>query len=110
MDFIKDIAGGKKEGQQQTQASTQKSSGGMMDKLNNMAGGGAKGEQNEDGLDKGTQTVCFCLMPRPARGDRCLTMHYLRSSVYMSADRQHPHVIIRCRLGARARARARRPI
>lgn len=55
MDFVKGLAGGNKEGEQQTSAqeSTQKSSGGFMDKLNNMAGGGAKGEKNEDALDKG---------------------------------------------------------
>lgn len=60
MDFIKGMTGGNKEGQQQqTQESTQKSSGGFMDKLNNMAGGGAKGEQKEDGLDKGIY-VLYC--------------------------------------------------
>lgn len=52
MDFVKGLTGGNKEGAQ-TQESTQKSSGGIMDKLNNMAGGGAKGEQKEDALDKG---------------------------------------------------------
>lgn len=56
MDFVKNLAGGSKEGAQQTstQQSTQQSGGGFMDKLNNMAGGGAKGEKNEDALDKGT--------------------------------------------------------
>lgn len=53
MDFVKGLAGDNKEGAQATQESTQKSSGGIMDKLNNMAGGGAKGEQKEDALDKG---------------------------------------------------------
>lgn len=31
----------------------QQSGGGFMDKVNNMAGGGAQGEKNEDMLDKG---------------------------------------------------------
>lgn len=58
MDFVKGLAGGDKQGTQAqgtqaTEDKTQKSSGGVMDKLNNMAGGGAKGEQKEDALDKG---------------------------------------------------------
>lgn len=52
MDFVKNLAGGNKEGAQQQQ-SEQKSGGGFMDKLNNVAGGGAAGEKKEDGLDKG---------------------------------------------------------
>lgn len=54
MDFIKDLAGGNKEGQQ-AKPQTEKTSGGggFMDKLNNVAGGGASGEKKEDGLDKG---------------------------------------------------------
>lgn len=58
MDFIKDLAGGKKDSHQQQQHQQQhggqtSGGGGFMDKLNNMAGGGAKGEQKEDALDKG---------------------------------------------------------
>lgn len=53
MDFVKNLAGGNKDGQQQEQQGEQKSEGGFMSKLNNMAGGGAAGEKKEDGLDKG---------------------------------------------------------
>lgn len=55
MDFVKNLAGGNKEGEQQQgqQQGEQKSEGGFMSKLNNMAGGGAAGEKKEDGLDKG---------------------------------------------------------
>lgn len=67
MDFVKGLAGGDKQGTQTqaTEDKTQKSSGGVMDKLNNMAGGGAKGEQKEDTLDKGMYFIdrsprCFC--------------------------------------------------
>lgn len=53
MDFVKNLAGGNKEGEQKQQQGEQKSGGGFMDKLNNVAGGGASGEKKEDGLDKG---------------------------------------------------------
>jgi hypothetical protein len=60
MDFVNKLTGGgdanKNEGQNQNQ-NTQQESGGFMDKLNGMAGGGAKGEQNEDALDKGIDYV-----------------------------------------------------
>lgn len=58
MDFVKNLAGGNKDGEQkqtQQQEGEQKSEGGFMSKLNNMAGGGAAGEKKEDGLDKGEQ-------------------------------------------------------
>lgn len=58
MDFVKNLAGGNKDGEQQQaqqQQGEQKSEGGFMSKLNNMAGGGAAGEKKEDGLDKGEQ-------------------------------------------------------
>ncbi|KAF7557054.1 hypothetical protein G7046_g6127 [Stylonectria norvegica] len=35
----------------------QSSGGGFMDKINGMAGGGAQGEKNEDGLDKAVDFV-----------------------------------------------------
>lgn len=66
MDFINKIAnqaaahGDKTEGdapqqqQQQQQSEHQSSSGGLMDKLQGLAGGGTKGEKDEDALDKGT--------------------------------------------------------
>jgi hypothetical protein len=63
MDFVKNLAGGGNnnnnagENQQPATGSEQKSEGGFLggigDKLNNAAGGGAQGEKNEDGLDKG---------------------------------------------------------
>ncbi|KAL2281294.1 hypothetical protein FJTKL_11717 [Diaporthe vaccinii] len=59
MDFVKNLAGGNKDGEQQQtqQQGEQKSEGGFMSKLNNMAGGGAAGEKKEDGLDKGVDWV-----------------------------------------------------
>lgn len=50
MDFVKNLAGGDEQKKQQGE---QTSGGGFADKLNNMAGGGAQGEKNEDALDKG---------------------------------------------------------
>ncbi|KAH6992590.1 hypothetical protein EDB82DRAFT_497070 [Fusarium venenatum] len=56
MDFVKNLAGGNKNGNaDQTQQQTE--SGGFMDKVNNMAGGGASGEKKEDGLDKAVDYV-----------------------------------------------------
>ncbi|KAL1847262.1 hypothetical protein Daus18300_013997 [Diaporthe australafricana] len=61
MDFVKNLTGGSKDGQQQEtqqqQQGEQKSEGGFMSKLNNMAGGGESGEKKEDGLDKGVDWV-----------------------------------------------------
>lgn len=62
MDFVKNALGGdgnnaSQNQNQQPSGSEQKSDGGFLggigDKLNNAAGGGAQGEKNEDGLDKG---------------------------------------------------------
>jgi hypothetical protein len=59
MDFVNKLTGGSgnKEGEQQqsygNEGQKQESSGGFMDKLNGMAGGGKESEKNEDGLDKG---------------------------------------------------------
>ncbi|KUI61528.1 hypothetical protein VP1G_08708 [Cytospora mali] len=54
MDFVKNLTGGNKEGEQQGQQTQQTTSGGgFTDKLNNLAGGGAQGEKNEDAVDKG---------------------------------------------------------
>jgi hypothetical protein len=55
MDFVKNLAGGSKntENTQGTQGTQQQSSGGFMDKMNSMAGGGRSSEKNEDMLDKG---------------------------------------------------------
>lgn len=59
MDFVNKLTGGSKEGQEQKQQGTeeQKSSGGFMDKINAMAGGGKESEKNEDAIDKGLDWV-----------------------------------------------------
>lgn len=51
MDFIKKAAGGSSSQSHGDQKHS--GGGGIGDKLNNAAGGGAKGEKNEDMLDKG---------------------------------------------------------
>ncbi|KAI1025514.1 hypothetical protein LB503_006632 [Fusarium chuoi] len=58
MDFFKNLAGGNNnanntEGQQ----APPEAGGSFMDKVNGMAGGGAQGEKNEDGLDKAVDFV-----------------------------------------------------
>lgn len=57
MDFVKNLTGGGNEQQKQQRQQTQKSGGGFTDKLNSLAGGGAQGEKNEDGLDKGNGSL-----------------------------------------------------
>ncbi|KAF4470277.1 DNA damage-responsive 48 [Fusarium albosuccineum] len=61
MDFINKVTGGGSNNANQEQAQTQNqessSGGGFMDKINGMAGGGAQGEKNEDGLDKAVDFV-----------------------------------------------------
>ena len=64
MDFVKNLTGGgnadnTNQQQQSTDGSkTQESSGGgLMDKVNGMAGGGQQGEKNEDFLDKAVDMV-----------------------------------------------------
>ncbi|KAJ3535093.1 hypothetical protein NM208_g7279 [Fusarium decemcellulare] len=61
MDFINKVTGGGSNNANQDQAQTQNqessSGGGFMDKINGMAGGGAQGEKNEDGLDKAVDFV-----------------------------------------------------
>lgn len=57
MDFIKKIA---QEGMTQAEEPKKEeksSGGGLFDKLNSLAGGGAKSEANEDHLDKGIDWV-----------------------------------------------------
>jgi hypothetical protein len=55
MDHLKNLVGqGSSDSSKATQEQPQQqSSGGFMGKINNMAGGGAQGEKNEDLLDKG---------------------------------------------------------
>ncbi|KAI1390450.1 uncharacterized protein F4822DRAFT_426298 [Hypoxylon trugodes] len=59
MDFVNKLTGGSKNEQEnKTQEnSQQQSSGGVMDKLNTLAGGGKESEKNEDALDKGVDWV-----------------------------------------------------
>ncbi|KAM7185467.1 hypothetical protein V8F20_011789 [Naviculisporaceae sp. PSN 640] len=60
MDFInKAMGGGDKTNAQTSQSQTQQSSsgGGIMGKINSMAGGGPESEKNEDFLDKGVDFV-----------------------------------------------------
>lgn len=55
MDFVKNLAGGNNNNNAASSADQpeKKESGGFMDKLNGMAGGGRESEKQEDGLDKG---------------------------------------------------------
>lgn len=59
MDFVNKLTGNKEEGQKPAESQEQKSGGGggLMDKLNGMAGGGPESEKNEDALDKGVDFV-----------------------------------------------------
>ncbi|KAH7271755.1 hypothetical protein FSOLCH5_004614 [Fusarium solani] len=61
MDLLNKFTGGGSNNADQNQNQNQNqesgSGGGFMDKLNGMAGGGAQGEKNEDGLDKAVDYV-----------------------------------------------------
>ncbi|KAI0871160.1 hypothetical protein GGS24DRAFT_71858 [Hypoxylon argillaceum] len=59
MDFVKKIVGDSKgeDKTSQSQGQQEGSSGGFMDKLNSVAGGGKESEKNEDALDKGVDWV-----------------------------------------------------
>lgn len=59
MDFVNKLTGASKEEQdKKPQEGEQKeSSGGIMGKLNSMAGGGKESEKNEDALDKGLYLI-----------------------------------------------------
>ncbi|KAH8900735.1 hypothetical protein GQ53DRAFT_740663 [Thozetella sp. PMI_491] len=61
MDFVNKLTGTSNEGerrQEQPHEQPQQSGGGgFMDKVSSMAGGGRKGEENEDALDKGVDWV-----------------------------------------------------
>ncbi|KAI5865242.1 hypothetical protein GGS23DRAFT_594785 [Durotheca rogersii] len=58
MDFVNKLTGGSQGGQEKKQEDPeQKSSGGIVDKLHAMAGGGKESEKNEDALDKGVDWV-----------------------------------------------------
>ncbi|KAI8683211.1 Hypothetical protein NCS54_00428800 [Fusarium falciforme] len=59
MDLLNKVTGGGSNNADQNQNQNQESGsgGGFMDKLNGMAGGGAQGEKNEDGLDKAVDYV-----------------------------------------------------
>ncbi|KAF5246691.1 hypothetical protein FANTH_6761 [Fusarium anthophilum] len=59
MDFVKNLAGGNSNNANNTegQQAPPEAGGSFMDKVNGMAGGGAQGEKNEDGLDKAVDFV-----------------------------------------------------
>ncbi|KAK1596954.1 uncharacterized protein LY79DRAFT_577081 [Colletotrichum navitas] len=59
MDFVKNLAGGDNNNAASHSADQpeKKESGGFMDKLNGMAGGGRESEKQEDGLDKAVDFV-----------------------------------------------------
>ncbi|RSL77465.1 hypothetical protein BHE90_012189 [Fusarium euwallaceae] len=57
MDLLNKVTGGGSNNSNQNQNQESGSGGGFMDKLNGMAGGGAQGEKNEDGLDKAVDYV-----------------------------------------------------
>ena len=83
MDYLKNLTGGSKEGEAQTQntASTeQKGSGGFMsglsDKLNTAAGGGKESEKNEDYLDKGELMLSW-----PSTSLKCHGFHIMEADI-----------------------------
>lgn len=54
MDFVNNLTGGNsKDSNDKKDENKSGGGGGIMDSVNNFAGGGEKGEKNEDGLDKG---------------------------------------------------------
>ncbi|KAK4546186.1 hypothetical protein LTR36_002323 [Oleoguttula mirabilis] len=63
MDFVKNLAGGSNSNENASSGEGEKQSGGggflggIGNKLNSAAGGGAEGEKNEDYLDKGVDMV-----------------------------------------------------
>ncbi|KAH8166140.1 hypothetical protein CIB48_g2101 [Xylaria polymorpha] len=59
MDFVKKVVGGDSQVDKTSDAPKQQeeSSGGFLNKLNSMAGGGKESEKNEDALDKGVDWV-----------------------------------------------------
>ncbi|KAF4975570.1 hypothetical protein FZEAL_7659 [Fusarium zealandicum] len=72
MDFVNKLTGGGNNADQTQNQQTQQSSssgGGLMDSVNSMAGGGAKGEQNEDGLDKAVDFVQEKFLGQGAQGN-----------------------------------------
>lgn len=62
MDALKNIIGGSSSQSQSNTQNTQSTessglAGGLLNKVNNMAGGGEQGEKNEDMLDKGIDLI-----------------------------------------------------
>ncbi|KAI0465601.1 hypothetical protein F4859DRAFT_375737 [Xylaria cf. heliscus] len=60
MDFVNQIVGGESKSKDKAdnpQKQQDEGSGGFMNKLNSMAGGGKESEKNEDALDKGVDWV-----------------------------------------------------
>lgn len=58
MDFVKNLTGDNNNNAASSSAGQpeKKESGGFMDKINGMAGGGPESEKQEDGVDKGTRS------------------------------------------------------
>ncbi|OLN94076.1 hypothetical protein CCHL11_08872 [Colletotrichum chlorophyti] len=57
MDFVKNLTGSNDNASNSANQPEKKESGGFMDKLNSVAGGGRESEKQEDGLDKAVDFV-----------------------------------------------------
>ncbi|KAF4968297.1 hypothetical protein FSARC_4242 [Fusarium sarcochroum] len=76
MDFVKNLTGGNNNNnadQAQNQQAPPEAGGGFMDKINGMAGGGAQGEKNEDGLDKAVDFVQEKVLGQGAQNNESAT-------------------------------------
>lgn len=69
MDFVNKLTGSGNNSENRTgentseqQSGSSSGGGGFMGKMNNMAGGGAQGEKDEDFLDKGLLKPMHCLL------------------------------------------------
>lgn len=74
MDFVNKLVGGESKNEDRTsqtqeqQGQQEEKSGGFMDKLNSMAGGGQQSEKNEDAIDKGPSSPPLPTHPNAACG------------------------------------------
>jgi len=57
MDFVNKFTGGDSNDSNNKKDENKSGGGGIMDSVNNFAGGGKQGEKNEDGLDKAVDFV-----------------------------------------------------
>lgn len=72
MDFVNKFTGGDSNDSNNNKKDENKSGGGgIMDSVNNFAGGGKKGEKNEDGLDKGTSPPTSLSLQEEHREHAC---------------------------------------